>query len=126
MRNFSVSVAAALLVSIMLTACGSGGGGPEGVVSNFFKLAKAGNFEKAVELYPPEATKQPGAREKLVAYLKAGLSEHEGIASYSVGTAEVTENSASVPYTLTFKDNSEDEGTMNVKKIEGKWYLSFN
>jgi hypothetical protein len=126
MRTSLISITLALVTTLTLIACGSASSGPEGVVETFLKSAKAGNFDKAVGLYAPEVLEQPGAKEKLTSFVKAGLSQHDGVGSYTVGTAEVSENSAQVPYTITYKDGSDDKGSMSVEKIDGKWYLSVN
>ena len=123
-----ILLAAVALISLCFAAC-TNSNSPEGVTKAYLSAVQKGNYEKALDLYYSKDQKTDEERQEILQMfgdkMKKTFDEVQGIASYEVGAAEISEdgNKAVVPYTLNFGDGSSKESVMKVIKVDGKWYL---
>lgn len=123
-----ILLAAVAIISLCFAAC-TNSNTPEGVTKAYLSAIQKGNYEKALNLYYSKNERSDEERQEILQMfedkMKKSIEDKLGIASYEVGTAEVSEdgNKAVVPYTLTYGDGSNNESVMKVLKEDGKWYL---
>jgi len=124
-----ILIFAVAVIAVCFAACTSSNT-PEGVVKEYLTEVQKGNYEKALRLYFNKGGQVTEENEKEMLQMfeekmKSSVEKKQGIASFEVGTAEMSEdgNSAIVPSTINYGDGTSKEDTNKTVKIDGKWYL---
>ena len=123
-----IQLFAVALISVCFAACTSSNT-PEGVTKAYLSEIQKGNYEKALRLYFNKSERtQEDEKEILQMFeekMKSTMEKKQGITSFEVGVAEISEegNSAVVPYTINYGDGTNKEDKSKTVKIDGKWYL---
>ncbi len=124
-----ILLAAVALITVCFAACTSANT-PEGVTKAYLTAVQKGNYEKALNLYYSKDAKHDKENETDILQMfedkmKTSIEDKQGIASFEVGVAELSEdgNKAVVPYTVHYGDGSDKETVMKTVKVDGKWYL---
>jgi hypothetical protein len=122
-----LSLAAVCLFVVALCACGSANT-PEGVTEKALKCMISKDYQGYVDLMHFQKEKSSEDMQQIVALVKDKMDKEidkkEGIKDYKIGTPEVTDDKAVVPYTLTYGNGETKEDKMKLVKTEdGKWMI---
>ncbi len=126
MKKF-LTFAAVCLFVVALCACGSSNT-PEGVTEKALKCMVSKDYKGYVDLMHFQKEKSAEDMQQIVALIKdkmdKELEKKEGIKDYKIGTPEITDDKAVVPYTLTYGNGETKEDKMKLIKTEdGKWMI---
>lgn len=122
-----LSLAAVCLFVMALCACGSANT-PEGVTEKALKCMISKDYQGYVDLMHFQKEKSSEDMQQIVALVKDKMDKEidkkEGIKDYKIGTPEITDDKAVVPYTLTYGNGETKEDKMKLVKTEdGKWMI---
>lgn len=124
-----ILMTAVALISLCFAACTSSNT-PEGVTKAYLSAVQKGDYEKDLNLYYSKDTETDDEKEAEILQMfedkmKSSIEDKQGIASYEVGIAELSEdgNKAVVPYTVRYGNGTDKEASMKTIKADGKWYL---
>lgn len=122
-----LSFTAVCLFVVALCSCGSANT-PEGVAEKALKCIINKDYQGYVDLMTFKKEMNDEGKQQIAALVKDKMDKEmekkEGIKDYKLGTAEITENKALVPYTLTYGNGETKEDKMKlVKTEEGKWMI---
>jgi hypothetical protein len=122
-----LSLAAVCLFVVALCACGSANT-PEGVTEKALKCMISKDYQGYVDLMHFQKEKSSEDMQQIVALVKDKMDKEidkkEGIKDYKIGTPEITDDKAVVPYTLTYGNGETKEDKMKLVKTEdGKWMI---
>ena len=126
MKKLFAFAAVSLLV-LMLCACGAGNT-PEGVTTKAVKCIIDKDYQGYVDMMFFQKEKSDEDKQQLVALVQDKMDKEmekkEGIKDFEVGKAEIAENTATVPYTLTYGNGEKQENNMKLIKTEdGEWKI---
>lgn len=119
-----------LMTSILLGSCAGGGAGsvdqtnPKAVVQAIFDAAKSGNYGNLEQLCPPN---DKGDKDvKSICGIASNQERQEEFKKYFAKGAvgETKEDGEKAAVKFTFGPDGSKEETMNLVKIDGKWYLA--
>lgn len=119
--------AAVCLFVVALCACSSSKT-PEGVTEKAIKCVIAKDYKGYVDLMHFSKEKSDEDKQQIASLIKDKMSKEvenkEGIRDYTIGTPEITDDKAVVPYTLTYGNGETKEDSMKLVKTEdGKWMI---
>ena len=119
-RNF---ILMGITAATAVTLHGCFRSGPAAAIERFMRAMDKGNIEEAMEFYPQSFYQTFGkdkARMFLVEMSKE-LQAKGGIKSFKVNNEEVTGDLATVNFTVTYEDGSQETEEMSLLKQDGKW-----
>ena len=119
---------AVCLMVMALSACGGSTNTPEGVTEKAIKWIADKDYKGYVELMHFNKEKSAEDMQQIVALIKdkmdKEMDQKKGIKDYKIGTPEITDDKAVVPYTLTYGNDETKEDKMKLVKTEdGKWMI---
>lgn len=124
MKKTSFFLMAFFCVIMAIAGCGLFNQGPSSVVKNFNYSIEAGKTEDAISLLSTKTKQMFGG--KFYAYIpqkSVEIKKKGGISS--IETQEnITGDTASVTYTVTYGDGSSEEEKADLIKEDGKWKLT--
>ena len=99
-----LSFVAVCLFMMALSACSGSSNTPEGVTEKAIKCIADKDYKGYVDLMHFNKEKSNEDMQQIVALIKDKMDKEmdkkEGVKDYKIGTPEITENKAVVPYTL--------------------------
>lgn len=125
MKKMLLFVTAALF---MLTLCSCSESTPEDVTEKAIKCIIDKDYKGYVDMMYFKKEYTDEQKQQLVALVQDKMDKEvekkEGIKDFSVGTPDVKDNEASVPYTLTYGNgDTKDDRMKLVKNEDGKWMI---
>ncbi|MCD9020479.1 nuclear transport factor 2 family protein [Cohnella silvisoli] len=133
-----VGMAAVVLVFLIIKFTGDGGGNhatPERAVKGFFNAVKQQDAEKMfsyLSTYVKDGEDNPEGldRESAIKSLEEQFDERSPkLGSIDIKDVNIDGETAIVNYKVDFEQEgkkSTEEGTMNLIKVKGKWYVDIN
>ena len=124
-----LSFAAVCLFVLTLCSCSSADTNtPEGTVTKAIKCIIDKDYEGYINMMTFKKVKSDEDKAQLVALVKEKMDkemeEKQGIKDYEVGAAAIEENTAVVPYKITYGNVDTKEDKMKLTKTEdGKWLI---
>ena len=124
-----LSFAAVCLFVLTLCSCSSADTNtPEGTVTKAIKCIIDKDYEGYINMMTFKKVKSDEDKAQLVALVKEKMDkemeEKQGIKDYEVGAAAIEENTAVVPYKITYGNGDTKEDKMKLTKTEGgKWLI---
>lgn len=123
-----LSMMAVCLMVMALSACGGSTNTPEGVTEKAIKCIADKDYKGYVELMHFNKEKSAEDMQQIVALIKdkmdKEMDQKKGVKDYKIGTPEITDDKAVVPYTLTYGNDETKEDKMKLVKTEdGKWMI---
>lgn len=124
-RKFLTTTVLVSSISV-INACGLIGGGPDQAVKDFYKHLENGETNAAVDLMSDDVTDNFGRGK-----LRTGLSEvrdeiddRDGIRRINIDDEDISDEHATITYTVEFNDRTERTETTNLVKEEGEWKIT--
>ena len=122
-----LSIAAVALFVLALCSCG-GASTPEEVTTKAIKCIIDKDYQGYVDLMNFKEDKTDEQKEQLAALVKDKMSKEmekkDGIKDFSVGTAVIEENKATVPYVINYGNGDTKEDKMKcIKTEDGYWMI---
>ncbi|MBS4406461.1 DUF4878 domain-containing protein [Campylobacter vulpis] len=115
-------------VTLLFVACGSNS--PSEVAKEFIAKAYDGNGEALIEFVHIPDNAKKGEKEFVDGKLKAHsvqtktmADEKGGVKSIEILNEEFDDNNAKVQIKVVFKDNSSQNETFNLNKIDNQWKI---
>lgn len=130
MKKF-ITFLSGLCAFVCMVACSSSSS-PSGVVEQYAKYVKSGDYEKIIDLIYFDESDPKKAEESramvtgvLSEKLSKAIEKNDGVASYEIGTETIAEdgNSGNVELTFTYGNGENDTQKVDVENVDGKWYL---
>ena len=124
-----LSFAAVCLFVLTLCSCSSADTNtPEGTVTKAIKCIIDKDYEGYINMMTFKKVKSDEDKAQLVALVKEKMDkemeEKQGIKDYEVGAAAIEENTAVVPYKITYVNGDTKEDKMTLTTTEdGKWLI---
>lgn len=121
------SMAAVALFVLALCSCG-GPKTPEEVTTKAIQCIVDKDYKGYIDMMAFKDIKTDEQKQQLVALVQdkmdKELTKKEGIKDFSVGTAEIKEDKATVPYTVTYGNGDTKDDKMKLVKTEdGNWMI---
>lgn len=132
MKKF-ITFLSVLCAFVCMVACSSSTSSPSGVVEQYAKYIKAGQYEKVTELFCFEGENSAKAEEMkkmmesgMLDKAKAEYDKEGGVDSYELGAETISEDgsSATVELTFIYGNGKTDSQKVETENYDGKWYLS--
>ncbi|MBR4842173.1 MAG: DUF4878 domain-containing protein [Bacteroidaceae bacterium] len=114
---FSVVVAA----MACFVACSSSGSGPEAVVEKAISAIQKGNYDAFAATYDLSESDQKMLSGLAEEKISKSLEEKGGIKSFKITDTKIDGEEATVKVHFVYKNGSEDDETMKLKKVDGAW-----
>jgi uncharacterized lipoprotein NlpE involved in copper resistance len=115
-KKMAFVVMAALVLALVITACGGGAASPSTVVKNFYAAAGKGDAKKLAEYCTPET----GA---LLSALGEKLTEASTSNGKITGTTETIDGDTA-QVEITFENGETQD--LDLVKVDGKWLVTVN
>lgn len=120
------SLAAVALFVLALCSC-SGAKTPEDVTRKAIECIVDKDYKGYVDMMNFKTEKSSEQMQQLVALIQDKMDKEmekkQGISDFKVGTAEVNEDKAVVPYTITYGNGEVKEDKMKLVKTEEGWKI---
>jgi len=122
-----ISFAAVALFVMVLCSCG-GANTPEEVTTKAIECIASKDYKGYVDMMAFKKEKTDEQKQQLVALVQdkmdKELAKKEGIKDFNVSTADIQEDKATVPYTITYGNGDTKEDKMKLVKTEdGHWMI---
>ncbi|MBQ7530918.1 MAG: DUF4878 domain-containing protein [Paludibacteraceae bacterium] len=117
------------LVALVFAACGSSNT-PEAVTKKYLQTMQKGDYAAMLDQMYFKNGLTDEQKAELVGMVeekaKAEVEKKGGIASFEIGAAEIAEDgqTAKVPYTLKYGDESTKEDNEDLILVDGKWWIN--
>lgn len=115
------------LLFVYAAACSGGGSGPGAVAEEFATAVSNGDGDAMLEHIAP--TEREAIRPKigLIASLAAQQTEQRGgLDSVEILSEEIDGETATVRYKVTYGNGSEEEESMDLRQVDGVWYVGMD
>lgn len=127
MMKKMLSFAAVALFAVALFSCG-GAKTPEEVTAKAIQCIADKDYKGYVDMMNFKDIKTDEQKQQLVALVQdkmdKELTKKEGIKDFNIGTAEINEDKAVVPYTINYGNGDTKEDKMKLIKTEdGSWMI---
>lgn len=111
------------VLSLLLVACSSG---PANTFERFDQAVAAGHSAEAMELIDP-GIRQVGGPKLIAALAQAGkaASAKGGLKAVNVLNQKVEGDYATLNLEETFGDGSKKVSDVKMRRVDGKWYVTF-
>jgi len=120
------SLAAVALFVLTLCSC-SGAQTPEDVTTKAIECIIDKDYKGYVDMMNFKKEKDAEQMQQIVALVQDKMDKEmekkQGISDFKVGTAEVNEDKAVVPYTITYGNGEVKEDQMKLVKTEKGWMI---
>lgn len=123
-RKFLTTTALVSSISV-ISACGLIGG-PDQAVKDFYKHLENGETNAAVDLMSSDVTDTFG-RGKVrtgLSEVRDELDERDGIRKIKIDNEDISDEHATITYTVEFNDGTKRTETTNLVKEEGEWRIT--
>lgn len=122
-----LSFAAVCLLVMALCSCASANT-PEGVAEKALKCLVSKDYKGYVDLLQFKKDINDEEKQQIVALVKDKMDKEmekkQGIKDYQIGTPDVTDDKAVVPYTITYGNGETSDDKMKLVKTEsGQWMI---
>lgn len=117
------------LVALVFAACASSNN-PEAVTKKYLQTMQKGDYAAMLDQMYFKNGLTDEQKAELVGMVeqkaKAEVEKKGGIASFEIGAAEIAEDgqTAKVPYTLKYGDESTKEDSEDLILVDGKWWIN--
>lgn len=115
---------ALLGLTLIISGCGLLGGGPGGVVKDFYRYVEKGELTKAYDLISVQGKLLVSNSQNLAPMTEA-IKKKKGITDIKILKEDVTGEIASVDLDLTYGDGSKETVNNKLVKEDGKWRINF-
>jgi hypothetical protein len=131
-KIMNVSVIAGFLLLFLLSSCGSGpkSSPPSDVVKAGINAVKNKNIEEAMKYYKKQdgtdLTKEETQKlNMLFAMATSKIESKKGLKDVTILEEKISDdgNTATVKYTMSYNDGSDEKSDATLHKFNGSWYM---
>lgn len=115
MKRILIALILILSGLTILAACSSSG--PEAAAKKSMTALKKGDYAAFASTYDASSTIQ----EMIAEAYESEVESKEGIKSFKITSSSIDGNEAKVHVHVVFKDQSEEDMTLNYKLVNGEW-----
>ncbi len=118
-------VAGVVMAGVFVGGCSSSGGAsPSAVVAKFVSAVQEKDFDEAVTYMVPEISEDDEARAKVSSMIASGAAKNGEMSGFQITDETIADSTAEVTVSLTFKNGTTNKESVNLKQIDGKWYVA--
>ena len=102
--------------------------GPGKTVEKFYSAIEKGEIDNAIGFMSSSTTSTFG-EDKMRLFMNEGvkqIKEKQGIKSIKIDSEEITGDTATVNYTITYGDETTENDTLDLIKEEGQWKIAIS
>lgn len=115
-----------LIASASLFVACTASNGPEAVAKQAITAIQKGDYDAYAATFDLSESDQKMLSGMVESKVKEGIDSKGGIKSFNIVDSTVNEDTAQVKVHLVYKDGSEDDQTMDFKKVDDKWKQVMN
>ena len=115
-----IGLAVVAFALVCISACSSSNS-PEDVVKKALTALQKGNYDAFASTYNLSAEEQEQLSALAKEKISQSLESKGGIKSFKVTDTQINGDEATVKVHTIYKDGSEEDETMKLKKVDGEW-----
>lgn len=115
-----IGLAVVAFALVCMSACSSSSG-PEDVVKKAITALQKGNYDAYASTYNLSADEQKQLAALAKEKISQSLESKGGIKNFNITDTQINGDEATVKVHVIYKDGSEDDESMKLKKVDGEW-----